>query len=175
MPDSQLRPALYHRFHRLLPWLVSPRARRGWRIAGRSAAVVGVFGYFAFVALVLALRYWILPNITVYRPDLERLATQAVGLPVTIGKLEASWEGLHPELALEDVRIADRAGRPALILPRVEGVLSWWSLPTLELRLRRLEIDNPALQIRREADGRLLVAGIPVNTQGSGGGLGTGS
>lgn len=172
MPDSQLRPALYHRFHRLLPWLVSPRARRGWRIAGRSAAVVGVLGYFAFVALVLALRYWILPNITVYRPDLERLATQAVGLPVTIGKLEASWEGLHPELALEDVRIADRAGRPALILPRVEGVLSWWSLPTLELRLRRLEIDNPALQIRREADGRLLVAGIPVNTQGSGGGLG---
>ena len=38
-----LRPALYHRFHGLLPFVATPLARRFWRLAGWLALAV----YFA--------------------------------------------------------------------------------------------------------------------------------
>jgi uncharacterized protein YhdP len=55
---------------------------------------------------------------------------------VSIGGIEASWDGIHPDLILSDVRIADAQGQPALAFSRVESVLSWSSLPRLQLRLR---------------------------------------
>ncbi len=162
MTDSVLRSALYHRLHALLPFLVSPRARQFWRRAGRLALVAGVVVYFVFAFLVLALRYWVLPNVGNYRADIEQAVSQAVGLPVTIGHIDAGWRGLRPELTLADVRVADRQGYPALAFERVESVLSWWSVPHLSPRLHLLEISEPTLLVRRLADGRFEVAGIPL-------------
>lgn len=56
MRPEELRPALYHRFHALVPFLASRHAARLWR------TLVWVFWivYFGFVALVLLLRYSIL-------------------------------------------------------------------------------------------------------------------
>lgn len=167
MPSSELRPALYHRLHRLLPVVAHPLAHRAWRVALWSAVLL----YFAFVALVLALRYAVLPDIERYRPDIERLASRGLGQAVTIGRIEASWDGLHPDLALLDVRVADAEGRPALAFSRVQTVLSWWSLPALQLRLRLLAIEEPTLHLRRDARGDFFIAGIPLDTAGSDSGV----
>ena len=144
---GELRAALYHRFRWLYPLTISPRARRFWRVLGWSLCAV----YFAFVALVLALRYSILPNIEHYRGDIERLASQRLGQTVTIGRIESSWQGINPDLTLLDVRIADAEGRPALVLSRVEAVLSWWSVSRLELNLRLLRIEEPTLAPTRRS------------------------
>ncbi|MFZ2853204.1 MAG: YhdP family protein [Rhodocyclaceae bacterium] len=159
MRQDELRPALYHRFHALLPLLAM---RRWWR------AVLWTVGllYFGFVLLVLVLRYSILPNIESYRGDIETLVSQGLGQAVSIGRIEASWAGVNPDLALFDVRIADAQGRPALAFARVETVLSWWSVPRLQLRLQLLQIDEPVLHLRRETDGRFFVAGLPLNPEG---------
>jgi uncharacterized protein (TIGR02099 family) len=168
MPQEEIRPALYHRFHRLLPFFAHPVARRVWRLALWGFWLI----YFGFVLLVLALRYSVLPNIENYRTDIEQLATQGLGQAVSIGRIEASWSGIHPDLTLLDVRIADAQGRPALAFSRIETVLSWWSVPSLQLKLRLLQINEPILHLRREPDGRFFVAGIPVDTQGSDSGVG---
>ncbi|TFW08307.1 TIGR02099 family protein, partial [Oxalobacteraceae bacterium OM1] len=126
--------------------------------------------YFLFCALVLGLRYAVLPNIDSYKPDIESLATRAIGSKVTIGTIGASWSGLHPQLALGNLVIHDKFGNDALTLPTVTATLSWWSIPNVDLRLRSLVIDRPDMDVVRDADGKLYVAGIDLDnrTQGDG-------
>ena len=162
-----LRQALYHRFHTLVPLLASRQFARLWRGLVWAFWIV----YFGFVALVLLLRYSILPNIETYRPELERIVSQRIGQPVSIGRIEASWEGINPDLTLIDVRVADPEGRPALAFSEVEAILSWWSVPSGRIQLRLLRIDEPTLNFRRDAAGQFFVAGIPVAQTDGGGGI----
>ena len=162
---NSLRPALYHRFHFLLPFVSSPVVRRGWRVLIWAFWLV----YFSFILAVLALRYIVLPHVEEYRPAIERLVSEGLGQNVSIGRIEASWAGINPDLTLHDVRVADAEGRPALAFSRVETILSWWSVPSAQLRLRLLQIDEPTLHLRRSVDGQLSVAGIPLSRDGSSG------
>ncbi|EXI78997.1 MAG: putative protein involved in outer membrane biogenesis [Candidatus Accumulibacter appositus] len=162
MRQEELRPALYHRFHLLVPLLAHPALGRVWRLLVRVFWVL----YFGFVLLILALRYLVLPNIESYRPAIEQQLSRAIGLSVSIGRIDAGWDGIHPDLLLSDLRIAGSDGQAALALPRVHSVLSWSSLPHLALRLRLLEMDEPTLHLRRDGDGRFYVAGIAVSAEG---------
>ncbi|HEY8607559.1 MAG TPA: YhdP family protein [Noviherbaspirillum sp.] len=119
--------------------------------------------YFLFCALVLGLRYIVLPNIDAYKPTIERLATEAIGNQVTVGAIDASWSGLRPRLAFDKLVVHDKAGNAALTLPHVSGTLSWWSFAVGDLRLHRLEIIRPDLDVRRDPDGHLYVAGIYID------------
>jgi uncharacterized protein (TIGR02099 family) len=145
-------------------------ARAALRWLGR-----GLFAaYLFFIALVLILRYGILPEIHRYQGDIEATASRALGLPVSIGHLQARWTGLNPALVLNDVRIANREGAPALTLERVEGILSWRSLFSLwhgEPQFASLELKRPSLQIRRNAQGEIFVAGLAIAGSGEGSGL----
>ncbi|MCZ7654222.1 MAG: hypothetical protein M5R42_07935 [Rhodocyclaceae bacterium] len=49
-------------------------------------------GYFGFAVLVLVLRYSVLPNIESYRGDIERGISSAVGLNVTISRIDTDWQ-----------------------------------------------------------------------------------
>ena len=75
---------------------------------------------FHFIVLVLALRYSILPNIEQHRPLLERMVSQGLGQTVSIGRIEASWSGINPDLSLFDVQVLDAEGRPALAFSRID-------------------------------------------------------
>lgn len=118
--------------------------------------------YFGFVVIVLVLRYLVLPQIEDYRDDLERALSAALSLPVTIERIGADWQGLRPRLALHGLEIHDAQGRSALRLDDIEAVLSWTTLLYLEPRLHRLEIHQPALAIRRDAQGQITIAGLPL-------------
>ena len=119
----------------------------------------------------ILLRYAILPNVENYRPAIESALSRSLGEKVTIGRIDAGWEGLHPDLDLADVRLYDRQGRPALTLPSVSLTISWWSVPMRELRLHALEITGADLDIRRTRGGAFVIGGIELNDQPDGGGL----
>lgn len=138
----------------------------------RAIFKLAVLAYFIFCGLVLGLRYVVLPNIDGYKPDVERLASAAIGNKVSIADIDASWSGLHPTLSLDTVVIHDRSGNPALTLPHVSATLSWWTMVIGDLRLHQLEIMRPDMDVRRDADGRLFVAGIPVDMGAGGDGKG---
>lgn len=159
LTSPELRAAWYYRLHFLWPWLARPALRRGFSILGW-----GLFGlYLAFTLLVLVLRYGVLPDIQRHQPRIEAAASAALGLPVRIGELQARWTGLHPVLVLRDVRLEDMNGAPALSLERVEGVLSWRSLLRAEPLFSLLSLERPALQVRRDAQGELFVAGLAMS------------
>jgi uncharacterized protein (TIGR02099 family) len=121
--------------------------------------------YFVFCGTVLLLRYAVLPNIDRFKPEVEQLASRALGQPVGIKTITASWRGLQPRLTLTDVVIRDRNGAQALTLPRVSATLSWWSVPLADLRLQSLEIDRPDMEMERDAKGNVYIAGIQVNSR----------
>lgn len=149
---------------------VPPIAASCWRRGGRLLARLLLLGWFVFGATVLLLRELVLPGIGQYRAEIAALATEALGVPVSIATLEGDWRGLHPRLHLQEVLISDAAGRAALQLPRVDATLSWSSLLHLRPHFRRLEIHAPALSLRRETDGSLLVAGLKLGGGADSGG-----
>jgi uncharacterized protein (TIGR02099 family) len=129
--------------------------------------------FFAFAAVFLALRFWLLPQVENYRVEVEAALTRAVGLPVRIGGLQADWDGLRPRLVVSSLRVLDREGREALALPSVEPVLAWSTLLAGELRLHSLAIEGPRLTVRRDVGGAIRVAGVTLEaTQGGGSGEG---
>ncbi|WP_332878185.1 YhdP family protein [Massilia sp. S19_KUP03_FR1] len=131
-----------------------------------------LFVYFAFAVLLLVLRYVVLPNIDLYKPEIERLAGRALGNQVTIERLYAAWDGLRPSLFLGDVTLRDAQGRQVLALPSVQATLSWWSVMAREVRFESLAIIRPQLAARRDASGALFIAGVRIDPNQSGDGSG---
>ncbi|MGE5468033.1 MAG: YhdP family protein [Ignavibacteria bacterium] len=137
----------------------------------RVAGLVALAAYLVFGILVLTLRYAVLPQIENYRGDIETALTRALKLPVTIRAIDAGWAGLRPRLAIRGLDIHDAQGRPGLGLDEVRAELAWSSLWHLGLRLHRLEIVAPDLDLRRDKLGHFFVAGLQVASGGAESGI----
>jgi uncharacterized protein YhdP len=143
-----------------------------WRGMGRLTRIsveVSLLLAIAGALLLLTLRYRVLPDIEQYHEQIAAAASAALGQPMTIGRIEADWDGLRPRLLLSNVQILDKQGHVALNLPRLENTVAWTSLFTAELRFQRLEIDKPDLSVRRDEQGNWYVAGISLETPSTGG------
>ncbi|GAB2606315.1 YhdP family protein [Ramlibacter solisilvae] len=139
------------------------------RLKAYAAVAKGALWLLMAAWLVLALAWgalhaWIVPRIGELRPALETEASQVLGVPVRIGRIEARSEGLVPSFELNDVLLLDPAGRAALRLPRVLATMSPRSL--LRFGFQQLYIDRPELDIRRDATGRIFVAGLDFSRGG---------
>ncbi len=121
-----------------------------------------------FAVLILLLRYVLLPNISYYHQEVTTLVSETIGAPVSIGQFYADWDGLDPRMTLLNVNVLDPQHRPALVLPEVNVRISWWSLPTLQLRLAWLEINHAVLHIQRDTQGKILIGGIALAEQSGG-------
>lgn len=108
------------------------------------------------------LHFLIVPRIAEFRPLLEQQASRALGVKVQVGAVMALSNGLIPSFELRDVRLLDAQDREALRLPSVLAALSPRSL--LGLGFEQLYIEAPVLDVRRSADGRFWVAGLPIST-----------
>lgn len=117
----------------------------------------------ALAAVAWSVLHWgILPHANEWRPWLEKEASKALGVELRIGRIQVESGGWMPRMELGDVQVLDAAGRPALRLPRVAAVLSAHSLLALEPRFSQLLVDAPELTIRRDATGRIFVAGLDL-------------
>ncbi|MEO8312001.1 MAG: YhdP family protein [Caldimonas sp.] len=108
----------------------------------------------------LSLHWLILPHIEEWRPAIEARASALLGAPIRIGAISARSSGWVPALELRDVRVLDPEQRVALTLPRVFAALSPRSVLALEPRFAQLLIDGASLDVRRDKNGRIRVAGL---------------
>lgn len=143
----------------------TPRSLKFWKITASLSRlllwlVIAAWGLFAVAWIVL--HEVIVPRTGDFRPQLEIVASKAVGVPVRIGAVVATSAGITPSFEFKDVALLDAAGRVALKLPRVLAAISPSSL--LQLDFEQLHIDQPELEIRRTADGKIFVAGLDVST-----------
>src|SRR5262245_9320774 len=106
--------------------------------------------YLLFAGALLVLRYYVFPQVSEYRDDIEQMVSKALGQRVTIGAIDADWQGLRPELLLGNVTVFDHDGRAALTLPAVEATIGWRSVLIGAPRFYSLVFDRPRLEIRRD-------------------------
>ncbi|WP_435627038.1 YhdP family protein [Candidatus Ferrigenium straubiae] len=132
------------------------------RLAIVASAVLAVLTALAIILL----RYWILPNVEQHHERIVASLAGAIGNPVAIGRIEGDWMGFRPRLSFTDVHILNEQRQPALVLPRIDGSVSWMSLFAFELRLASLEIDRPELRIRRDVQGQIFIGGVALSKQG---------
>ena len=142
------------------PSIASPRLK--WlAMAARLALWLLLAFWLLFGATWSLLHGWIVPRIEEFRPRIEIEASKALGVPVRIGQITASSEGLIPSFELRDVTLIDAAGRETMRLPRVLATPSPASL--WGGGFEQLVIDQPVLEIRRTLDGKIYVAGLDIN------------
>ena len=130
-----------------------------------------LLGAWLLLALsVVVLHIWIVPRIGDYRVALEAQATRAIGVPVLIGSITARSGSIFPTVELRDVVLQDARKQEALRLERVVASVSPRSL--WNLSFEQLYIEGPEVEVRRDALGKLHVAGLDMSTDTTGGGDG---
>lgn len=155
---------------------MSSSTARRWLTAGSvwtsRALVLSVLGVALTCGfLLLSLRYWVLPNIESYREDIAASASRAANLRITIERISGHWRGVRPHFKLEGVTVYDKAGRRALELARVDSTVAWKSLVTLRPHFHTLDIHQPVLDVRRDTNGVLSIAGIELQSDRPNSGL----
>jgi uncharacterized protein YhdP len=126
-------------------------------VAGLTAVIFGLL-----VIAWLVIHWAILPHIENWRGAVEQRATAALGVPFRIGGITVTSSGWVPAFELRDVVLLGPDTHPALSLPRVVAALSPRSLLALELRFEQLLIENAQLDVQRDAQGRLRIAGLDM-------------
>ncbi len=144
------------------------KTKSGWRRALNWALALVAFTWVAVLMAWGALHIFIVPRIGDYREALQQQASRALGLRVEIGHIRAQGGWLVPWFELNDIQLYDREGREALTLPRVLAAVS--PLSALRGKFEQLDIEQPELEIRRDANGHVWVAGLDTNMDGDGGG-----
>ncbi|APW47902.1 YhdP family protein [Rhodoferax antarcticus] len=139
---------------------------RAWAAATRVLLIVAVSAWLLLGAGWGALHWWIVPRIGDFRPQLQALASKAVGVPVRVTSLVAHSAGLMPSFELGGVEMLDAAGRVALSLPQVLVTLSPRSV--VRLGFEQIYIHQPKLDIRRDAAGHIFVAGQDLSGPSAG-------
>ncbi len=113
------------------------------------------------VALYVSVGRELVPMVAEYRADVEVKAQAAVGMPVSIGRLEGSWGGFTPIFVARDVMVGQ--GSSAVRLDQVRAVPDLWaSLKSRQVRIARLELDGLQLGLKEDKDGHWALQGLPV-------------
>ncbi|HEY2256232.1 MAG TPA: TIGR02099 family protein, partial [Variovorax sp.] len=107
-----------------------------------------------------------MPRIGDYRSALEAQASRAIGVAVRIGSISARSGSLFPTVELGNVELLDEQGQAALQLDRVVASVSPRSV--WNLSFEQLYIERPQVEIRRDAQGRIHIAGLDMGTDASG-------
>jgi len=116
----------------------------------------------------LSLHLFIVPRIDDYRPWLQRQASQALGVRVEIGKVRVQGSWWAPQWQIQDVQLFDPQGREAMRLPHLEAAVTARAL--LRGKLAQMVIDQPELDMRRDAQGHLWIAGLDTAATSDGSG-----
>lgn len=108
--------------------------------------------YFVFCALILATRWYLLPQIDRYKDDIAGLLSDSLSSEVTIGEIRPRWDGLWPQLDLKEVRIQKTAQNTdehdVLVLPSVSASFYWRTIFGEPL-FRHLSVTNAELTVRK--------------------------
>lgn len=139
----------------------------------RLLAAVSLLVVTVVVLFWATVHVWIVPRIDGWRGDLEAMASEALGVTVEVGALEAQdrawWQ--TPVWVLRDVRILNPEGTPALQLGRVQAAASLSSLLWRQ-GFDQLVVDAAHVHVRRSVDDRWWVAGLDVTPKGPSDGKG---
>ncbi|NCT77432.1 TIGR02099 family protein [Pseudomonas stutzeri] len=115
-------------------------------------------------AFYVSLGRQLVPLVAEYRAEVQEKAQAALGMPITLGRLEGRWEGFAPRLLAHDVLLGE--GDSAMRLDRIAIVPDLaGSLWARAWRLNQLELSGVQLSVAEDAEGKWRVEGLPTRTE----------
>lgn len=126
-----------------------PRLRRALRRLGWGVLAL----YFLVGGLFLVVRHVLWPNLDYWRPTIERIAGERLGVPVRLEGLSGYFFGLNPGVSVEAVLIGGDDGT-LIEGRRVDALIGWrslvWGTPSFErLDAKALRVMVERLDARR--------------------------
>ena len=131
------------------------RRLRNWLTAGFAAVIIAL-------ALAVGLFRVLAPQLPEHRAQIEAWASEAIGLPVSVGRLDARWRLHGPELVFIDAHILspDRTATVVRAASGSVGISLWRLALQRELALARLSLTGAHIGLERDRDGRLRLLGL---------------
>ena len=144
-----------------------PDAASWVRWSRRLAILILVIG--ALIVLGhLVIRFIVWPQLETSKPAVEKLLSKRIGVEVKMNELNVYWEGIRPVFDIRDLEFFVDANRnpsaisdkPYLKIAEIRGELSWSSFYHLKPYFTKLHASNAVIQVTRDSQKRLYVAGI---------------
>lgn len=111
-------------------------------------------------ALYVSVGRELVPLVAEYRLELEDRASNALGVPLRIGRLEGRWQGFAPQLVAHEVQLGEADDGLSLdSVQLIPAVLA--SLMARELRIAHLQLDGLQLHLQEDEQGAWQLRGWP--------------
>ena len=108
-------------------------------------------------------QFYIKPNLNNYKSKIEVIVSQATGQRIKINSLEARWDFINPEIALNEVVFFDNQNNITLALKEISVDFSWLSPFYLSPTLSEIRLQTPKLLIKRDTNNRIFIGGILID------------
>lgn len=134
--------------------------RRSWLVKLKRSLAALLVTALVLIAVSMSLLRLAVAYAPQLRGEVERVLTQALERPLTLGGMRAAWAGRHPRLILEDVRLT---GGPlaGLEIPELEvDVDLLHSLQTMQLQLAHVAVSGLEVRATYAADGSLQLTRV---------------
>lgn len=144
-------------------WFKHPFSRRLFAFLWGSTAALVIS-----VALLVSIARLLLPLLDQYRVQVEALASEQLGRPVRIGAITAGWQGMEPDLRLQDVTVLAKDGSSTwLTMAEVRASLDLFdTLRNGRLETGTISLVGGSLDVVRHEDGSYSVAGVATGSGG---------
>ena len=134
-------------------------------ILGLIIVSLGVIGH-------LLIRFVVWPQIETSKPAIEKLLSERIGVSVKIDHLHVHWEGIRPVFEMTGLEFIPNPNQQTALIPNspglkireIRGELSWSSLYYLKPHFNKLQASDAIIQVVRDKQERLFVAGILAGT-----------
>ncbi len=102
------------------------------------------------------------PYASDYRDVIQRVVSQSLGKPITLGSIKAEWIRLDPYLILEDLAILDSETRnPLVTIKQVHASIDIFrSLLERSPRFHAIQISGANFTVIRDLQGKLMLSGF---------------
>ncbi len=139
-----------------------------WSRWSRRLVILALVAVGLMIVGHLVIRFIVWPQLETSKPAVEKLLSQRIGVEVKINQLNVYWQGIRPVFDIRDLEFVVDAKRnpstisdkPHLKIAEIRGELSWSSLYHLKPYFTKLHASNAVIQVTRDSQKRLYVAGI---------------
>ena len=139
-----------------------------WSRWSRRLAILALVTVGLMILGHLVIRFIIWPQLETSKPAVEKLLSQRIGVEVKMNELNVYWQGIRPVFDIRDLEFVVDAKRnpttitdaPPLRIAEIRGELSWSSFYHLKPYFTKLHASNAVIQVTRDSQKRLYVAGI---------------
>lgn len=130
----------------------------------KKIGIAFAIAYTLFVIISgVTFQFYIKPNLNNYKSKIEVLVSQATGQRIKINSLEARWDFINPEIALNEVVFFDNQNNITLALKEISVDFSWLSPFYLSPTLSEIRLQTPKLLIKRDTNNRIFIGGILID------------